>query len=92
MDDVNVAVLHPSEHLESFSKGGDAGPCFRIVLGEPMQEYDAPHALASASPAKLTNTEALGRIIYTDYAYYFQLAGLILLAAMIGSLVLTLRH
>ncbi|HTK80014.1 MAG TPA: NADH-quinone oxidoreductase subunit J [Rhizomicrobium sp.] len=52
----------------------------------------APHALASANPTKLTNTEALGRIIYTDYAYYFQLAGLILLVAMIGAIVLTLRH
>jgi len=52
----------------------------------------APHALASAKPPTLTNTEALGHIIYTDYAYYFQLAGLILLVAMIGAIVLTLRH
>ena len=52
----------------------------------------APQALASANPSGLTNTEALGRIIYTDYAYYFQLAGLILLVAMIGAIVLTLRH
>ena len=52
----------------------------------------APQALASANPSGLTNTEALGQIIYTDYAYYFQLAGLILLVAMIGAIVLTLRH
>ena len=52
----------------------------------------APQALASANPSGLTNTEALGRIIYTDYAYYFQLAGLILLVAMIGAIVLTLRQ
>jgi NADH-quinone oxidoreductase subunit J len=51
----------------------------------------APHVLASASPTHLTNTEALGRILYTDYVYYFQIAGLILLVAMIGAIVLTLR-
>jgi NADH-quinone oxidoreductase subunit J len=51
----------------------------------------APHVLASANPAHLTNTEALGRILYTDYIYYFQIAGLILLVAMIGAIVLTLR-
>jgi len=51
----------------------------------------APHVLASANPSQLTNTEALGRILYTDYVYYFQIAGLILLVAMIGAIVLTLR-
>jgi NADH-quinone oxidoreductase subunit J len=50
------------------------------------------HALANTNSAHLTNTEALGRILYTDYVYYFQIAGLILLVAMIGAIVLTLRH
>src|SRR5579863_5134966 len=49
-------------------------------------------ATAHATPAGITNTEALGRILYTDYVYYFQTAGLILLVAMIGAIVLTLRH
>jgi len=49
-------------------------------------------AKTHATPAGLTNTEALGRIIYTDYVYYFQIAGLVLLVAMIGAIVLTLRH
>ncbi len=40
---------------------------------------------------QVTNTEAIGRIIYTDYFYLFQTAGLILLVAMIGAIVLTLR-
>src|ERR1700761_2096939 len=48
-------------------------------------------AKASATPAGLTNTVALGRILYTDYVYYFQIAGLVLLVAMIGAIVLTLR-
>lgn len=40
---------------------------------------------------EVSNTRALGRVLYTDYAYLFQLAGLILLVAMIGAIVLTLR-
>ena len=51
----------------------------------------ARSALAHATPAGVTNTEALGRILYTDYVYYFQIAGLVLLVAMIGAIVLTLR-
>jgi NADH-quinone oxidoreductase subunit J len=48
-------------------------------------------AKAHATPSNLTNTEALGRILYTDYVYYFQIAGMVLLVAMIGAIVLTLR-
>jgi NADH-quinone oxidoreductase subunit J len=40
----------------------------------------------------ITNTEAIGRLLYTQYVYFFQAAGLILLVAMIGAIVLTLRH
>ena len=40
----------------------------------------------------VSNTTALGRILYTQYIYFFQIAGFILLTAMIGSIVLTLRH
>ncbi len=49
--------------------------------------------IASAPiPTDVTNTEALGHLIYTEYAYAFQMAGAILLVAMIGAIVLTLRH
>lgn len=41
---------------------------------------------------KITNTEAIGRVLYTDYAYLFQISGLILLIAMIGAIVLTHRN
>lgn len=51
----------------------------------------AQGAVANATPQGITNTEALGRILYTDYVYYFQIAGLVLLVAMIGAIVLTLR-
>ncbi len=44
------------------------------------------------SPGADTNTEAIGQVMYTDYLLLFQLAGGILLVAMIGAIVLTLRH
>ncbi len=47
---------------------------------------------ARAIPSGLSNTKALGQILYTDYIFYFQTAGLILLVAMIGAIVLTLRR
>ena len=43
-------------------------------------------------PEVYSNTEALGLVLYTRYAYFFQIAGLVLLVAMIGAIVLTLRH
>jgi len=52
----------------------------------------AQQARALPVPQGVSNTEALGRILYTDYIFYFQTAGMILLVAMIGAIVLTLRH
>jgi len=53
---------------------------------------DVPKALAAPIPEAVSNTQALGRILYTRYIYYFQAAGVVLLVAMIGAIVLTLRH
>jgi NADH-quinone oxidoreductase subunit J len=47
---------------------------------------------ASPMPPGMTNTMALGHVLYTQYAYLFEAAGLVLLTAMIGAIVLTLRH
>jgi NADH-quinone oxidoreductase subunit J len=49
-------------------------------------------AAPAADGSGISNTEALGRILYTKYVYFFQAAGFILLVAMIGAIVLTLRH
>ncbi len=57
----------------------------------PSIPTQAP-ALATAGGVPLTNTRALGEILYTRYLFAFQVAGLILLVAMIGAIVLTLRH
>jgi NADH-quinone oxidoreductase subunit J len=49
-------------------------------------------SITSAIPTNVSNTEALGLVLYTSYIHYFQLAGMVLLVAMIGAIVLTLRH
>ena len=48
--------------------------------------------ITAAIPTNISNTEALGLVLYTKYIHYFQLAGMVLLVAMIGAIVLTLRH
>jgi NADH-quinone oxidoreductase subunit J len=65
-----------------------------LVLGTWTITPDALQLVASPTPdaALVTNTEALGLILYTRYIYFFQAAGMILLVAMIGAIVLTLRH
>jgi NADH-quinone oxidoreductase subunit J len=45
-----------------------------------------------AATPDMTNVEAIGRVLYTDYVYIFQASGIVLLIAMIGAIVLTLRH
>jgi NADH-quinone oxidoreductase subunit J len=42
--------------------------------------------------SNITNAEAIGQVLYTDYAYPFILSGLVLLVAMLGAIILTLRH
>ena len=41
--------------------------------------------------SKVSNTEALGNVLYTDFIHYFQISGIILLVAMIGAILLTFR-
>ena len=48
--------------------------------------------LAQPIPEDITNTQALGRVLYTDFILAFQVSGLILLVAMIGAIVLTHRR
>jgi NADH-quinone oxidoreductase subunit J len=52
----------------------------------------SPGPVLATGGVALTNTRALGDILYTRYLFAFQAAGLILLVAMIGAIVLTLRH
>ncbi len=49
-------------------------------------------SITAPIPTDVSNTEALGLVLYTKYIHYFQLAGMVLLMAMVGAIVLTLRH
>jgi NADH-quinone oxidoreductase subunit J len=62
-----------------------------IVVGGWHLTPESAKAIAAPIPETMTNTHALGAIIYTDYIYLFQSAGFILLIAMIGAIVLTHR-
>jgi len=55
---------------------------------------DVQQAIAAPIPplAKVSNTQALGHVLYTRYIYFFQAAGVVLLVAMVGAIVLTLHH
>ncbi len=65
-----------------------------IVVGGYAFSPELASTVAQPIPdiATRQNTAALGDILYTDYIYYFQIAGMVLLVAMIGAIVLTLRH
>jgi len=65
-----------------------------LVVGTWVIGPDVEHAITSPIPpiARMLNAEALGRVLYTQYVYFFQAAGVVLLVAMIGAIVLTLRH
>jgi len=59
---------------------------FINVVGRPVGTIPIPE------PGETTNASAIGQVLYTDYVYAFQVAGLILFVAMVGAIVLTLRH
>jgi len=52
----------------------------------------APEAIRPAAAVPVKNAVAIGRVLYTDYVYFFELSGAVLFVAMIGTIVLTLRH
>lgn len=95
MLDVDFAALKKGA-LKHLPVGGLVG---LALLAEMVWMYLGWHAapeasghLASPAPEGVSNTQALGEIIYTQYVYLFQLAGLVLLVAMIGAITLTLRQ
>ena len=70
-----------------------------IVLAELMlvlftwrRNYSVTDNLVSSNDSQFSNTETIGLVLYTDNILFFQLAGLILLASMIGAIVLTVNH
>ncbi len=65
-----------------------------IVVGAWAVGPGVAKAIAAPIPAagEISNTQALGLVLYTRYVYFFEAAGVILLVAMIGAIVLTLHH
>ncbi|WP_026870391.1 NADH-quinone oxidoreductase subunit J [Inquilinus limosus] len=91
MLDINFAELRAG-FLRYLPVGALIGVVLLIELFLLYGSVGGPSILATAAPSGPTNTAALGQLIYTHYAFPFQAAGLILLVAMIGAIVLTLRH
>ena len=63
-----------------------------IVVATAVATSGKPKADTPQVYTDVSNIETIGRVLYTDYVYFFQAAGLVLLVAMIGAIVLTLRH
>ena len=64
-----------------------------VLVSSTVATRGAASRNAAPLPATdISNAEAIGRVLYTDYVYLFQAAGIVLLIAMIGAIVLTLHH
>jgi NADH-quinone oxidoreductase subunit J len=63
-----------------------------LVVGAWAIGPGVPQTIAAPIPANVSNTEAIGLVLYTKYVYFFEAAGMILLVAMVGAIVLTLQH
>jgi NADH-quinone oxidoreductase subunit J len=97
MLDVDFATLRRGV-LSYLPIGGLIGAVLLVELLAIVGAYaivpDVTKAIAAPMPPpnEIPNTQALGLVLYTRYVYYFEVAGLVLLVAMIGAIVLTLRH
>ncbi len=97
MLNINFARLREGM-AKSIPIGASVGAILLVELILVLGAYgfrDADHPVLIAQPiaeSGPTNTHALGSILYTEYVYLFQGAGMILLVAMIGAIVLTLRQ
>ncbi len=95
MLDVDFAELRQG-FLQYLPVGALVGVAFLaellLVVGAWVIGPQVPKAISAPIPGGITNTEALGRVLYTNYVYYFEAAGMVLLVAMVGAIVLTLRH
>jgi NADH-quinone oxidoreductase subunit J len=97
MLDINYAEMRKG-FLQYLPIGGIVGLILFVELVLVVGTWAAaPETVATAGvplppPEQVHNTKAIGNVIYTDYIYLFQAAGLVLLVAMVGAIVLTLRQ
>ena len=98
MLDVDFAELRAGFINNAWLGAAVGGLVLAALIGVVGMQAYQPNITGQAAvpqlsgPDAVSNTEALGRVLYTKYIFYFQVAGLILLVAMIGAIVLTLRH
>ena len=95
MLNVNFKELR-SGFLSYLPFGSLIGLVLLIEIGMMIGTWKYKNTFIKTSEIKinnnLTNTEAIGNVLYTDYIHYFQISGLILLVAMIGAILLTFRQ
>jgi NADH-quinone oxidoreductase subunit J len=95
MLDVDFAALKAG-FIKYLPVGATVGLLFLVelvlIVGAWVVSPDLAVQTPTPPPADITNTEAIGLVLYTRYVYLFEAAGLILLVAMIGAIVLTLHH
>ncbi|NHK27273.1 NADH-quinone oxidoreductase subunit J [Parvularcula flava] len=102
MLDVDFAELK-SGFAEYLPYGVIVGVVLLVNIGLVVAAWQLPTDPQLAQPyltgAEMTanlegpnNAEALGMVLYTDYIHYFQIAGMVLLVAMIGAIILTFRE
>jgi NADH-quinone oxidoreductase subunit J len=93
MLNVNVAELKQG-FLRTMPLGVLVGTLIflQLMIALSYSSSFFPNIQAPTDLDELTNTEQIGLVLYTDYFIPFQLAGLVLLVAMIGAIVLTLTH
>ena len=92
---VMMLDINFSELREGFQKYRPLGLVIGgILIAELIATFFEYSDMSTSLPTQqgVHNTRALGQVIYTDYIYLFQLAGLILLVAMVGAIALTLRR
>ena len=95
MMDIDIASLRQG-FLKYLPVGGTvalilfAELMFAVFMS--LTRHVVPAGASYPVPAGVQNTQAIGNILYTDYAYIFEVAGLILLVAMVGAIVLTHRE
>ena len=63
-----------------------------LVVGAWVIGPGVPQAITAPIAAEVPNIEAIGLVLYTRYVFFFEAAGMILLIAMVGAIVLTLQH
>ena len=94
MLDIGVAELREG-YLQYLPLGGTVGLILLLEMGFVVAGFvispEVSERFSAPAPTDIANTEAIGQLLYTKYVYFFQAAGMILLVAMIGAIVLTHR-